>query len=405
MIKAVDGSEVTSLARMLRGVPGWSLATASIVLWTGYIWYAKLASRFSLDLRVYRSAALSLLKGHDPYHLLFTGYHLPFTYPPFALLVLTPLTRGSVHLVEALWWIVNALATVLILTIAFASALPVRKSRALMLAVLLTPVLSLLFEPARSNTNYGQINALLLAAVLLDVVGVKGRGRGVLVGLAAAIKLTPLIYVFSFVVARDWRAVLRSALTFFFVGGVTSALLPRESRLFWFHQVGEPGRAGSVSGARNQSWDGVVHRWPFPHSASAAFWAVLAVATLAVGTMLAQRLSARGRVIDVVVALGLTGELVSPISWSHHWIWILILPVLLLRGFQGQPAVMAAMLLLCLVGAVGPYAWATHGWLERGLSDTLALAGGLLLVTWCIAEERRHRRIGPPVPHGSPVLT
>jgi alpha-1,2-mannosyltransferase len=374
-------------SRMQR-LPAWVIACASTAPWAGYMIYARLGSRFSLDLRVYRAAAASLLAGHNPYHGIFTGHHLPFTYPPVALLVLVPLSFGSVHLVEALWWLINGAAMVAVLFIAISANFAVTRKRTLAIALFITPILSLVFEPVRTNTNYGQINVLLFLMVLVDVTCVRGRGRGVLVGIAAAIKLTPLIYLIYFAVRRDWRSFGRGLCTFAGLGLAVWIVLPRESDAFWLHQVLDPSRTGHVGNVRNQSLDGMLHRWPFGPRGSDFVWGILFLVVVAAGTVLARRLVDRGRMTDAVVALGLTGALVSPISWTHHWIWIVLIPVLLVRGFKGQPEVVVTMVLLCLVGAIGSSTSLRVVWVEKTLSDSLVLAGVLLLVTWLVSEVR-----------------
>jgi alpha-1,2-mannosyltransferase len=386
-VRAVADASALAPSPMQR-LPTWAIACASTVPWAGYMVYARLGARFSLDLRVYRAAAAALLAGHNPYHGLFTGHHLPFTYPPIAVVVFVPLSRGSVHLVEALWWLINSAAMVAILSIAISATFTLARKRTLAIALFLTPVLSLAFEPVRTNTNYGQINALLFLLVLLDITLVRGRGRGVLVGIAAAIKLTPLVYLIYFAVGREWRALMRGLVAFAGLGAAVWLVLPRESDTFWFHQVLDPSRTGHVGSVRNQSLDGLLHRWPFGPRGSDFAWAILVLVVVAAGTLLARRLISRGRVIDAVVALGLTGDLASPISWTHHWIWIAIIPVLLVRGFKGQPAVVAAMVLLCLVGTTGSSTSLQVVWVEKSLSDSLVLAGGLLLFTWLVSEVR-----------------
>jgi alpha-1,2-mannosyltransferase len=385
------------LTRKVEGIPTWALAAWSSALWAAAIAYAHLGSRFSLDLRVYREATSSLIHGHDPYLLSFTSSHLPFTYPPFALLVLAPFSAGSVHLVEAVWWCVNAAAMTAVVSLAVARVFALPRWRAAAIALVATPVLNLAFEPLRSNTNYGQINGVLFLLVLIDLVGVRGRGRGALVGLASAVKLTPLVYLVYFAVSRQWHALVRGLVTFAGIGLAVFVVLPGESRLFWFHQVVQPGRTGDVGSVRNQSLYGLLHRWPFPGDGAQLLWFALALLTVAAGIGLTRRLMARDRVIDAVVALGLTGELVSPVSWTHHWVWIALLPLLLVRGFTGQPAVTVTMVLLCVVGVLGPYMWVDSGWIHRGLSDSLVLSGVLLLVTWLISETRRQDAPGADV--------
>ncbi len=394
----------TPIVRALHRVPVWALAGVALVAWTAAVAYADLGSRFSLDLRVYRAAAKSLLAGHDPYQLQFTSYHLPFTYPPAALFALSPLSFGSVHLVEALWWCVNALALVAILYLGVRTALEMPKARSLWIALAFGPIIGLAFEPLRSNTTYGQINIVLLLLVVIDITGSPRRVSGVLIGLAGAIKLTPLAYLLYFAVKGAWRSVLRGAVTFVGVEAVTFAVLPRESRTYWFHQVFEPGRTGTIASWRNQSWYGLVHRWPFSPHLAVVSWSILSLITLGAGVLLARRLVLRERMIDAIVALGMCAELISPISWSHHWAWIVLVPVLLVRGFDGQPLVAPSMVLLCLVASIGPYAWHLHGWPGRGLIDTLVLAGALAFFTWVVSE-LRFRPARPEYAAGAAVVT
>jgi alpha-1,2-mannosyltransferase len=384
----VERGDGFPFARVLARVPLWLMASAAVLAWTASITYADLGSRFSLDLRVYRAAAKSLVAGHNPYQLFFTHSHLAFTYPPAALLAFSPFSVGSVQLVEALWWFVNALALVAILYLGVSRALRLTGSQSLWIALVFAPILSLVFEPLRTNTTYGQINMVLLLLVVLDITTIPTRFKGGLVGLAGAIKLTPLVYLLFFAVKGEWRALFRGLLMFVGIGAVAFAALPSESRTYWVHQVFDASRTGTVGSRRNQSWYGLVHRWPFAAHWAVLSWSVLSLVTLLAAVLLVRRLVLRDRVIDAVVALGLCGELISPISWSHHWVWIALVPVLLVRGFRGQPLVAATMLLLCLVGAVGPYAWDLHGWAGRGVDDTLVLAGALAFFTWAISEVR-----------------
>jgi len=364
---------------------------ASVPIWAASFLYANLGARFSLDLRVNREAAASFLAGHNPYLLHFTSYGLPWTYPPFALLVLSPLSFGSIHLIEALWWLCNFAAMFAILYIAISAVFQRSRATNLAIATFVTPVLSLALEPVRSNTTNGQINVLLFLLVILDIVRVRGRGRGVLIGLAAAIKLTPLIYLLLFVITRDRRSLLRGIVTFMTAELIAYLALPKESVHFWSSEIFHPGLTGTVGSLRNQSLNGLLHRWPFPHDGMTLLWIFFVLLTLSVGTSLAKRLANAGLTIDAVIALGLTGELISPISWTHHWIWVVLIPVLVVRGFKGQRQVTIAMIALILVAAVAPYSWDTHGLTHRVLSDSLTVVALSVLLVWFTTERLRDR--------------
>jgi len=227
---------------------------------------------------------------------------------------------------------------------------------------------------------------VLLLLVVIDMTRSFERIQGGLVGLAGAIKVTPLLYLLFFALKRAWRSFFQGVLMFIGIGAGAFFILPSESRTYWLHQVFDPGRTGAVGSRRNQSWYGLVHRWPFTAHWAILSWSVLTLVTVGAAIVLVHRLILRDRMIDAVVALGLCAELISPISWSHHWVWIVLVPVLLVRGFRAQPLVEASMVLLCIVGGIGPYAWDLHGWPGRGLDDTLVLAGALTFFTWTISE-------------------
>ena len=279
-----------------------------IVTWIGYIVYAQLGSRFSLDLHVYRAATEALWAGHDPLLLHFTQYRLSFTYPPFALFPLTAVAYGNVQLIEALWWFLNLFATVGVVYLGIRYSLLVSIRRAGVVAVAAAPILSLILEPLRSNTNYGQVNMFLLLLVVFDVTRTKKRGRGIGIGLAAAIKLTPLIYLAYFVISRDVRSAIRGVATFVFCDLVGLIVLPHESIHFWASQVFDPSRAGSVSGPRNQSLDGLFHRVPFSSNGIADAWIFFGCLVLVCGVALARRLASGGELVAAIVALGITSE-------------------------------------------------------------------------------------------------
>src|SRR5580698_5528983 len=198
---------VTTIRR-INDIPTGVIATAAVVVWilsALYMWH--FGPTWHLDLRVYRAADRKLFAGGNPFVGLFTANRLPFTYPPFALVALSPLAFGPLGVVESLWWLISSAA----LVAALFFLLEAERSRAsdavggsderrlrlrsLAIAAAVGAVATLALEPVRSNMNYGQINLVLILMVVFDLTWVRSRRRGVLVGLAAAIKLTPLVYL------------------------------------------------------------------------------------------------------------------------------------------------------------------------------------------------------------------
>ena len=243
------GMTQPALSRPIGSVPrsNWVLG-AAIVVWAFIGFYlAHWGAGWALDLRVYRAAGHSLYDHGAPYSSLFTASRLPFTYPPFALLVLSPLSLGPLAVIKGLWWLCNGLALIGLLYLVIVTALGVSRRPALILAAAGAAVGTLAREPLRSNLDYGQINLLLMALVVVDVARVKGRARGLLIGVAAAIKLTPLVYLAYFVVNRDRRSAVRGAGCFVAATALAWLIVPSDSTRYWFHEAFSPAARASAT--------------------------------------------------------------------------------------------------------------------------------------------------------------
>ncbi len=410
---------VSKAIARIRALPTWALAVLAVLIWLGCAAYAlHFFKHWEVDLRVYRAAGAALYHGGAPYSGYFTSYHLPFTYPPFAQLVLSPLSFGALGLVETLWWLASAAALVLTLflllradrtrptTAPSGSEGPSNEGgagdwsdgsdwsdgRSLALAGVFGGIATLAFEPLRSNFDYGQINVLLMAMVVLDATRGPSRWRGTLVGLAAAVKLTPLVYLGIFLVRKDWRSLGRGVASFVVATLASWLILPHESALYWFHEVVDPRRTGAVGSVINQSWYGMLHRAPFDGGQLAiALWAVLAVATLACGLLLARRFLAPSQTSQMVLALALTEVLVSPVSWTHHWSWVAVVPVVLVALGRSRPVVSSLMVLLLAVVVADPYRL-QHGPASFLTGNSLLLCGAVVLVCWAASEWAVARR-------------
>lgn len=265
-----------------------------------------------LDLGVYRAGALRLLDGLPLYEQPWGD--LPFTYPPFAALCMVPLAVLPGWAAALAMPALSCVALVLLWR-----CCPTTSSAAL---AALAP-LSLLLEPVWMTLLFGQVNLLLVAMVLADLAGPDHRWRGVLTGVAAGIKLTPLVFVGYLVVTGQWRALRRCLLTFVATVAVGFVLVPGDAWRFWTRVLVDAERVGTPWYATNQSVMGVLSRlggeavWVRPT------WFVLASAVALTCLWLARRLWLRGEVLAAVSATGLAAVLASPVSWSHHWVWAL----------------------------------------------------------------------------------
>jgi len=379
--------DVARIRRLLRwapavGVVAWALNALVMGVW-GRGW--------SLDLRVYLLAGRAFLRGAPVYPAYFTTQHLPFTYPPAALVVLSPLSVLPIPVTEVLWWAIDAVALTATVAIALKRSVRLRTADRWWVAVALAGVAALVLEPVRANTDYGQINVVLMCMVVADLLEVRGRWRGVLVGVAAAIKLTPLFFILYFVVDRDRRAIGNALASFLALTGLAWLFLPADSSHYFVHELLHPSRFGRAGSIGNEALSGVFHRTPFASATvSTALWLTASLAVAAAALYLA-RLVRDESPVQAVVAVGLGALLVSPLSWSHHWCWIVLLPIVAWER-RRSVTVLALCAVVTLDAVVAPYAYFHRGASRSIGASTLVVVTLALLVGWLIVARTAPRR-------------
>lgn len=370
--------------------------------------------KWGLDLHVYRDGIHDWLGGHDPYRGIFTAYDLPYTYPPASLPVLSVLDAGPFSVVRALVWAAGvvemAVASYLVAGAGTAPTVPpgasapgasapdgsARLSRRGVAArcALWACVAALVVEPARSNLDYGQVDALLMLLVVTDLVAVPRRHRGWLLGLAGAVKLTPLVFLLVLFWERDWRSMARCLAAFVAADVVMLAAWPTTSLRFWGHALWHVGRIGPVAFTSNQSWNGVVHRLLPAGPGRTVAWLALSLLTVAVASAVAWPCLHQGRRVPAIFAVALCGLLASPISWTHEWVWVVLVPPLLLGRYRSQvpPPVRTMLWVLLALSVTAPYWW-FHGGAPAQLADDLMPLWALAcLAVWAELEWRPLRR-------------
>ncbi len=280
-----------------------------------------------MDFQVYRAGGQHAF-GSSLYSSQITvlGRHLLFTYPPVAALLFWPLSHSPIFAGQTIWDAINfvALTSLIAVSIAGARSRSVVRSDWRTALVLLAPVGFLLY-PVRSNLVIGQINIVLVLMIVTDLtVGVSWRGRklpeGVLVGLAAAIKLTPLVFLPYLVVSRQWRAARNATLTFVVATGVMFAVNPRASWLYFSKEALDVKRIGNSKVLGNQALHAALVRAHL--SLPAALFDLIGLAVLCAGIALAARAYRRSSKMLGTLVCGATGLMLSPISWTHHYVWI-----------------------------------------------------------------------------------
>ncbi|MEV8363597.1 glycosyltransferase 87 family protein [Streptomyces niveus] len=264
------------------------------------------------------------LRGDGLYDYRVPGQVYGFTYPPFAALCVLPLSLFSWPVALTAGIAANLGALALILR---RLAEPVIRRHGLdrLTSYVLLLCLLALLEPVYDSISFGQVNLLLLALVLTDarLLATGSRWAGIGIGLAAAVKLTPAIFIGYLVVTRRWRAAGTAVAVAVGATLLAAGLAPGASYAYWTHALWDTSRIGDLSYVSNQSWQGVLARLSTPADPDRLWWAC---GVAVVVGLWAYRVDKARAVGDVRVGIALTGAaacLVSPVTWVHHLVWLL----------------------------------------------------------------------------------
>lgn len=390
----------------------------------------------------------------------------PFTYPPFGAWSLSPLTWFDYETAARLMIMAIALQTAVIVAL-IGRSLGWSWGSAFAIAPWAAIVIEQCLEPFNQSVGFAQVNTAMMALVMIDVAAPDSwKGRGVASGLAAAIKLTPAIAILIFLLRRQWRSAITMVVTSVTVTLLSWIISPSESARFFFDAMWDPQRAGDAYYTSNQNLKGFVAR-ALPENAWSITWAIAVVLALVAAVWLCLRIQAAATSVvtphvisddaapgplnaatpaapagdaaelaasdavttpsavaapsavattpaapvlpenlatlltaAVIMTLGL---LVSPITWSHHWVWglatvvVLIAVALRLKSL----ALMGTALVQGALFIMAPHWWFPYGQVNElhwnvveqlvGSSYTLAAIASGVALAWALPVQATAR--------------
>ncbi|BCJ58225.1 hypothetical protein Jiend_16470 [Micromonospora endophytica] len=286
------------------------------------------------DLKIYMSAMDWWLAGNPLYDYVQGDRvqgELFFTYPPFAALLLLPFALPKLGATVAIFTGLTLLGVVV--TTKWLLDPVIRRHHLPHLFTLVVGVLLVLaVESTRETITFGQINMLLVVLILADLlfaVPKNSRWAGVGVGLAAALKLFPGIFVVYLLATRRWRAAAVATATAAAATLLAAAIAPGDSWRFWTHELWATDRVGRTDYTGNQSLFGLLSRLTVPDEPNRLVWLALVAAVAGYGLWRAARASRAGDPLTGLTLTGLVAALISPITWTHHIYWFIPAVVLL----------------------------------------------------------------------------
>jgi alpha-1,2-mannosyltransferase len=366
-----------------------------------------------VDLHVYLGGAAAIDHPGTLYSYVYADqtpdFPLPFTYPPFAAVVFYPLHLLPFGLVAFLWQIATMAA--LYGSVRISQRLIGVPAGAGRRVAMLWTAIAIWIEPLRSTFDYGQINVLLMLGVLWAVYTTRWWLSGLLVGVAAGIKLTPAISGVYFVGVRRWAAAAFSAVVFLATVGVSALVVGDQTRYYFMDLLGDARRVGPIGTSFNQSWRGGISRI-LGHDAGFGPLVLAAIAVTALLAVLAWRALDGPDQLGKLLVVELFGLLLSPISWTHHWVWLVPLVIWSIHGppRPGARIVGWSWLALTIIGPPWLLSFAQPTIWQISRPWYLAWAGLVYVVAavatliWIAATGRRDAGFDRPVPsHRPPV--
>ncbi len=286
--------------------------------------------------------------------------HLGFTYPPFSALLFAPFAHFPLRACEVAFSWLNLAALFALIVVSLRAVCATLEKRTTLwwgLALVLPVVL---FDPVRQTFLLGQVNIILALMIVADLTMDLPLPRGVLVGLAAAIKVTPIILIPYLFLTRQGRAGLRAGGAFVAAAVFAAAVNTSTSWSYWTHYIRDPQRAGMLSWIGNQGVLGAAERL-LGRTVATPTTFVIVVSVGVLGLLIAAGAYRRSSPVLGLLVVEATESLASPVSWSHHFIWMVLLVAWLAlaedRPRYGEWYALAVSVLLW----AAPYWWVPHG--------------------------------------------
>lgn len=274
-----------------------------------------------LDLSVYLMAGDSVLTGGSVFGARSPVHGWPFIAPPFTALLMAPL--AALPLTVAQWiWAILILLPALALIVRYSFGPLLRRKPLLIVPIVVGAVW--LFGPVVESFRFGQIAILLTLLCLADCLSPSPRWpRGMLIGLAAAIKLFPAVFIIYLLLTGRRTAALVAIATATGATVATIVLLPRDSWDFWTDRIFW---SQGSNGPRidNMSLQGMLGNLGLDGLPLASVWLAAVAVVCAGGFAAARRAHRRGSELAAVAMVGLISVLVSPVTWMHYITWALV---------------------------------------------------------------------------------
>lgn len=336
-----------------------------------------------------------------------------FTYPPSSIWLFYPLTWLTRYHVLLVWTEISTFALVPIFAISLIAALKIPARLAWTVAPLLALVTFCTFPPFMELLVWGQTGTIILALIVVDLLALPKKYRGILIGVAVAIKIYPVVFVGMLLWRKEFAASVRALLSTVFITVASFILWPRSSA-FFYTQILAGGKEfihfsgiKSSSNYASSSLSSLLTRVPFLHSSlNGELKVALGLGVLVLGSWIAANALRCDLVLTAIVVASFAATLASPVSWDHYFVFVPLIP---LAAYESRVFTWSVVtwFFITVIFFFPWFVWRLHAsgtievdviiWLSHnalGLASVAALFTGYF-------ETRKLSRSLAAIPHGS----
>lgn len=313
-------SRPSAIRKVVAVVAAAALLAGVGLYWVGWLGVADASFNF-IDLDYYR-AALKVVVAQQPLY-----DALP--YPPVAVLAIAPLGGLSVVLGNQLWTAATQITAVVLGLVITWRATEARGEESadrweMLFRGSVAGLLLMISMPMFSQITNGQLTLFIVALSFLDVAGVAPKkARGMLVGIAGAIKLTPLIFIPYFLVTGQRRQAAVATASFGAATALGFAMFPSDSLFFWAH-LGKNDQFGDPARLDNLSIHAALMRWVPAIGQYALVWIGFALVIAAFAMVRARKHYLAGERMEAALTVGASSVVLAPIAWPHYHVWVML---------------------------------------------------------------------------------
>jgi alpha-1,2-mannosyltransferase len=274
-----------------------------------------------------------------------------FTYPPGAILLFWPLVWLPTSSIPFLWTWLSILCLAASLAICLHHLQPRQWTTDFAMGCGLALAAIVVLPLEVECLIWGQTATILLLFVVLDSFVMRGRLRGVFVGLATAFKIYPVVFIIMWLWRRQYREAITALVTTAVTTGLAWILWPTSFSTFirvlivGHKEFGRFANGGAATYA-SSSITSFFMRAPFHIGLLNWAWdTVFSVLVITLGLCASQRLWKMDCEISAMVCVLYASVLGSAVAWDHYFAFapllVLVIAEVGLQSWLGRACVLA----------------------------------------------------------------